>query len=417
MNTGHLLTKATRRALSCAGIFAAIGLLGALLLLSTAPEQESYRTLDAKLGYVDDVSVAVDQTLDMAMRRDLDVSAELNQLVANFADVSRSLQGDITAIYEPQGFLSYLRRTLMNGFNSVGASAGADPLAAQEILALRGDLGQRVAQMLVGVNALGDTHSESVMVREQFSESSRELVRDLRERGKTTLADEIFRGQQQVLERVKRSGASDLEQAQAIIDRLSLRNDLLPVTDQERLSVVIDLGQRLTALREGRNASITAMDFAGLRRNVDRLRQITTEDYVYVLSIANEARILLNLYTFFLLVGLCYFGFRLHRSYHALNRSHDDLELRVHERTQELEDAPGEPQGVPGAAGAGRKDVFAGPAGGRRHARDQHAAAVRSQQRIRHGMTAELVLKELGEIMMPVAAARDPQQARSALER
>ncbi len=74
MNTGNLLTRASRRALHFASIVTAMGLLAALLLLSAAPEQESYRTLDAKLRYVQDISVALSQTLDTAQRRDLDVA-------------------------------------------------------------------------------------------------------------------------------------------------------------------------------------------------------------------------------------------------------------------------------------------------------------------------------------------------------
>jgi signal transduction histidine kinase len=50
----------------------------------------------------------------------------------------------------------------------------------------------------------------------------------------------------------------------------------------------------------------------------------------------SDARVLLNLYTIFLLALLAYLGLRLRASYSALNRSHDDLELRVQERTADL---------------------------------------------------------------------------------
>ncbi len=69
-------------------------------------------------------------------------------------------------------------------------------------------------------------------------------------------------------------------------------------------------------------------------------------DTLYRLTTINDSRVLLNVYTVLLLLVLGYFGIRLQRSYHALNRSHEDLatantslEARVQERTQDLERA------------------------------------------------------------------------------
>ena len=76
------------------------------------------------------------------------------------------------------------------------------------------------------------------------------------------------------------------------------------------------------------------------------LHELITRDTLYRLTTINDSRVLLNVYTVLLLLVLGYFGFRLQRSYRALNRSHEDLEVantsleaRVHERTQDLERA------------------------------------------------------------------------------
>ena len=76
------------------------------------------------------------------------------------------------------------------------------------------------------------------------------------------------------------------------------------------------------------------------------LRELITRDTLYRLTTVNDSRVLLNVYTVLLLLVLGYFGVRLQRSYRALNRSHEELEVantsleaRVSERTQDLERA------------------------------------------------------------------------------
>ena len=186
MNTGTLLTKAWRSTFSIVSIFAAIGLLFALLLLSTAPEQDTYRALDAKLRYVQDVTVALGQTLNTAQRRDLDVGPELTALADSFEKVSQSTQQDVQTIYSPDGPLLTARELLTQGFNAVGKrqDVGANRLSDQQVVALGNALKSQVAELVQGTNDFARYQGELVRTTKSLTEQSRSLVRDLRERGK-----------------------------------------------------------------------------------------------------------------------------------------------------------------------------------------------------------------------------------------
>lgn len=341
MNTGNLLTRASRRALHFASIVTAMGLLAALLLLSAAPEQESYRALDAKLRYVQDISVALSQTLDTAQRRDLDVANEINELGTGFTQIAGSLQGELDAIYNPQGLFTYVRRVLTTGFNAIGeqGARSSHTLANAEIQGLGAELQRQVTGLTNHLADFSDSQAQIVATTGTVRDQGRSLIRELRERGKATTADELFRAEQQFITRLQRNTPSDLDQAAAVITRLVERNDRLPAQDQSRIAELGANASALIELRRKQNTTLEGLTFTSLRNNAERLRQYATADYVFVLSVANEARILLNIYTLLLLAGLGYFGFRLHRSHQDLNRSHDDLELRVQDRTRDLQGA------------------------------------------------------------------------------
>ena len=341
MNTGNLLTRASRRALHFASIVTAMGLLAALLLLSAAPEQESYRALDAKLRYVQDISIALSQRLDRAQRRDLDVADELETLGDGFTQIAGSLQNELDTIYNPQGLFTYVRRVLTTAFNAIGeqASSSTHTLANAELQGLGAELQRKVTGLSNHLNDFSRSQAQIVGATNTVKEQGRELVRDLRERGKATVADELFRAEKQFITRLQRNTSSELDQAAAIISRLVERNDRLPAQDQNRILALGATANRLIELRQAQNKTMAGLTFSALRTDAEKLRQYATADYVFVLSVANEARILLNIYTLLLLAGLGYFGFRLHRSHQDLNRSHDDLELRVQDRTRDLQGA------------------------------------------------------------------------------
>lgn len=341
MNTGNLLTRASRRALHFASIVTAMGLLAALLLLSAAPEQESYRTLDAKLRYVQDISIALSQRLDTAQRRDLDVADELETLGGGFTQIAGSLQTELDTIYNPQGLFTYVRKVITTAFNAIGeqGSSSTHTLANAELQGLGAELQRKVAGLTNHLNDFSRSQAQIVEATNMVKDQGRELVRDLRERGKATVADELFRAEQQLITRLQRNTASELDQAAAIVSRLVERNDRLPAQDQNRILALGATANRLIELRQAQNKTMAGLTFSALRVDAEKLRQYATADYVFVLSVANEARILLNIYTLLLLAGLGYFGFRLHRSHQDLNRSHDDLELRVQDRTRDLQGA------------------------------------------------------------------------------
>ncbi len=97
----------------------------------------------------------------------------------------------------------------------------------------------------------------------------------------------------------------------------------------------------LVPVRRAVETNLTDIVGGRFQRQVMNLRDVITRDTVYRLTTVNDSRVLLNVYTVLLLLVLGYFGFRLQRSYTALNRSHEDLaiantslEARVSERTQ-----------------------------------------------------------------------------------
>ena len=89
----------TRALLAMTAMGAAIALLASLLLLSGNPRQAEYRSADIKLRYLLDVTDTLSQSLDLAVRSDLDVQAELLQMATAFGTASTSVSEDLQRIY------------------------------------------------------------------------------------------------------------------------------------------------------------------------------------------------------------------------------------------------------------------------------------------------------------------------------
>lgn len=327
-----------RTILALAAMGIAMALLASLLLLSGNPRQAEYRGADQKLRYLQDVTDALSQSLDVAVRADVDVQSELVAATEAFTAVSESLDSDLAQIYEADSGLRRLRTGLMLAFNSIDSDTGgvADPVFMAERIAAHQQQRVELKQLL---NALAESQHELATNSVAFTHSSRTLVNNLRDRGREVQADEMFRMDQHVQEQLRRQASLDLSRAERVISGVLTAADGISSEEREALAQLLTQAE---ALRDSQARTVElagAVDLANVQSTLKQLREQTTSDYLALLSVVNEARILLNIFTVLLLGVLAYFGFRLSRSYRALNHSHDDLEERVQERTSDLEHA------------------------------------------------------------------------------
>ncbi|MFK7913706.1 MAG: ATP-binding protein [Pseudomonadales bacterium] len=327
-----------RTLLALAAMGIAMALLASLLLLSGNPRQAEYRGADQKLRYLQDVTNALSQSLDVAVRSDVDVRSELLAATEAFSAVSTSLDSDLTKIYAADSGVGRLRSWLMVAFNSIDQDAAAitEPTTMTQ---LTRSLQQQRTDMNQLLGALAESQHELAISAAEFAQGSRGLVNDLRDRGREIQADEVFRMDQQIQDQLRRQAPLDLDQATRIAERLTAGRGGVSSSEQQALT---QLGAQAQALQTAQARTIElagAIDLSAVRDTLKQLRERTSTDYLALLSVVNEARILLNIFTVLLLGVLAYFGLRLSRSYTALNHSHDDLEDRVQERTSDLETA------------------------------------------------------------------------------
>src|SRR4029453_1454468 len=86
---------------------------------------------------------------------------------------------------------------------------------------------------------------------------SRAFVKRLREHGSPLVADSIFRAAQQVLERAERGSDSDLDQIEAITDRLSAGSEVRSQADHASLLELIETMRGLVPVRRAVETNLT----------------------------------------------------------------------------------------------------------------------------------------------------------------
>ncbi len=328
----------TRTLLALSAMGVAMALLASLLLLSGNPRQAEYRSADTKLRYLLDVTDTMSQSLDVAVRADLDIKTELNQVTSAFTTASASLDQDLNTIYTVDSGLRQLRNGLIAAFNMFDADAAA-VADSDEVMEFKDSVQEQSESLRQLLVALGDSQQQLAQHASGFTNRSRALVNDLRDRGREALADETFRMDQHVQEQLRRQAALDLSRLDRVIEDLRSSANGISSEDQTALAQLASQAQALDESQQRTIELAAAVDLGNVRLTLEGLRDNVTADYLAQLSVVNEARILLNIFTVLLLGVLAYFGFRLGRSYRALNHSHDDLEERVRERTSDLEAA------------------------------------------------------------------------------
>ncbi|MEM9622069.1 MAG: ATP-binding protein [Pseudomonadota bacterium] len=314
----------------------ALAVLAILLVISTAPTPEQFRQLDANIEYLQKAGAAVSGGISMStsVQQPMTDTAELEQ---SLFEGALALEAQLTAIYQPVTFLDELRWPLMAWLNIIDSEAGQanDPAKVLASHVALQDGFNRVGEQLGEFTA---NQTQLYDMQAAFEDGAKQLVGTLREAGQQRLADGIYIQTEEI--KTGLSGVTqNLDPVLATIDQLETYEAQAQDSQRTRLRYLINTSYTMVSLQRAMTQAVNIIDQPGLMANLEELSALATQDQLYVLGAVNEARILLNIYTVLMLAVLAAFGLRLRASHAALNRSHDDLELRVEERTQDLAQA------------------------------------------------------------------------------
>ena len=324
----------------------AIALLGILVLLSTQADETLRRQADLNLRQLRDIAAAIEREALNARNLQTDNDAQLQALGSDLHARVEVIGHDLRELFPvDEHGLSRARTIAEAAFNSIDPRK-PERAEAEPLLRTFAELTQSAARLSDQIEGFRASQTHYLKARLSLIADSRSFVKRLRENGSPSLADSIFRGAQQVLERAERGSDADLDQIEAITDRLAAGAQIRSPADHTALLELIETMRALVPVRRAVETNLTDIVGGRFQRQVMNLRELITRDTLYRLTTVNDSRVLLNVYTVLLLLVLGYFGVRLQRSYLALNRSHEELavantslEARVSERTKDLERA------------------------------------------------------------------------------
>ncbi len=324
----------------------AVALLGILVLLSTTADEGIRRQADVNLRQLRDIAAAIEREALNARNLQTDSDAVLKRLGADLHSRVESIGHDLRELFPvDENGLSRIRTIAEAGFNSIDARS-PERAQAEPLLRKVAELNQSAARLADRIEGFRDNQTQYLKARQALITDSRAFVKHLREQGSPSLADSIFRAAQQVIERADRGSDSDLGQIEAITDRLAAGSQIRTPDDRASFLGLVETMRAVVPVRRAVETNLTDIVSGRFQRQVMNLRELITRDTLYRLTTVNDSRVLLNVYTVLLLLVLGHFGWRLQRSYRALNRSHEELavantslEARVSERTKDLERA------------------------------------------------------------------------------
>ncbi len=323
----------------------AIALLGVLVLLSTTSDDGVRRRADVNLRQLRDIAAAIEREVLNARNLQIDNDAKLRALGHALHAGVEAIGPDLHQLFpaEPRG-LARARAIAEAAFNSIDPRS-PERTGPEALLREYAEFNQSAARLGARIDGFRENQTHYVALRSTLTTDGRAFVKRLRERGSPALADSIFRGVQQVLERTERGSDSDLVQIETIANRLSADSDV-GSSDERAFVALIEAMRALVPVRRAVESNLSEILTGRFQSQVMNLRELVTRDTLHSLTTINDSRVLLNVYTVLLLIVLGYFGIRLQVSYRALNFSHVDLaiantslEARVKERTRDLESA------------------------------------------------------------------------------
>ncbi|MGK0222266.1 MAG: signal transduction histidine kinase, partial [Limisphaerales bacterium] len=210
---------------------------------------------------------------------------------------------------------------------------------ANKVLTLNQTITIQVENLSNKLNAYRKEQIQFADLRTSFAKQSNQLLSTLRERGKASTADTIYVVGNKIDSLLVSSVDTDLDQVFELNGQLESLESSLPTNLQAPLRNLVNNTYALNALKRSMNEAVIQMNTSGITSDLNQLTKVLNQDQTYVSGAVSDARILLNISTILLLSLLAFLGLRLQRSYRALNSSHDDLELRVQDRTVDLEKA------------------------------------------------------------------------------
>jgi len=316
----------------------AVSVLAALLLVATARTPEQLRQIGSHTNYVQQAVASISRGLEVSQALHRPFGTKIVSLDVALERGIDELRTNIKQTYEPSSTLQNLRWGVIEWLNVIDAEAGALQVP-EEVLANETSIEASIAVLRTQFSNYGLAQKDLFAGEAIFAKSSKEIVGFFRQNNQQRRADNIYVSTEQIQKLLRIGHSADLDGVLEIIDQLEKVEAVLKPSQRSQLRLLINSTYTLISLKRATNQAIDAMQQDVLQIQLELLSDQVTSDQIYVLGAVNDSRVLLNVYTVLLLAVLGFFGLRLAASHRQLNRSHDDLEVRVEERTADLEQA------------------------------------------------------------------------------
>lgn len=316
-------------------VLMAVGVLIVLLLIATARTPDQLRLINANTEYLQQAVVSISRGIEVSSAQHQALGEDVLKLDQALVQGSIGLSEVLLETYRPVSLLESVRWSVISWLNVIDADAGVLNSPA-DLIASETAVQTSVAVMREQFVRYGATQLDLFAAKDSYDADAQELVGMFRQKGQQRHADTIYVNTEQAKILLRTGHSAELDGVLEVIDQLERVEEALPAAERSRLRILINATYTMISLKRAMNQAAIAMDQDKLTAQLDGLADLATNDQIYVLGAVNDARVLLNIYTVLLLLVLASFGLRLRASHRALNRSHDDLELRVEERTADL---------------------------------------------------------------------------------
>ena len=319
-------------------VLGAVGVLAVLLLIATARTPEQLRQINAHTSYLSEAVTAVSRGIAVADAQNEALDDSIDKLTLALDEGSQALQTVVLETYQPANLLQEARWSTIEWLNLIDADAG-ELNQVLDITAIESAVRGSVSSMRDQLQVYGRAQRDLFAAEDAYNASVNEIIGLFRNNGQQRRADSVYVNTEQIKKLLRRGNSAELDSVLEIVDQLEQAENAIAPAERGRLRVVINATYTMISLKRAVNQAVLAMGHDNVIGQLEVLADLTTSDQLYVLGAVNDARVLLNIYTVLLLAVLAAFGLGLRASHRALNRSHDDLEVRVEERTADLEQA------------------------------------------------------------------------------